>query len=245
LFFSSRIHRKTRHLGALVLSGALVAGFALAGPASAASPTAKAVNHDGNMKCADMAPAGITWEEFKIDDIPDDGPYEIPNTDLVVTIDNASSQTFDWASNFDMSAVLVKGGNGGMHYQYPGTNDRSDTGLHALVQNEETQNYHDISHVSFCYQVGGDTGDTDTTDTGTTDTGTTETGDTGTQVLGETLTAADPPATEVLGETVVQDATLPRTGATAIPLALAGGLGLASGLTMLLLGRRKTAVQSS
>jgi len=57
--------------------------------------------------------------------------------------------------------------------------------------------------------------------------------------------AAVQPATEVLGVTLNQDATLPRTGGTTTqPLALAGGLGLALGLAMLLLASRRTAVEN-
>ena len=131
---------------------------ATAPPVPSGPPTAPGDDYVGNMKCADMAPDNVTWQEFKIEGVPDDGDHKIPNSELVVNISNASSQTFDWESNFDMSAVLVKGSNGGIHYQYPGTNDTSDTGLHALVHDETKPNpYHGISHVSFCYQVGGDT----------------------------------------------------------------------------------------
>jgi LPXTG-motif cell wall-anchored protein len=52
------------------------------------------------------------------------------------------------------------------------------------------------------------------------------------------------PGTEVLGESLVRDGTLPRTGtALTQPLALAGGLGLALGLAMLMLAYRKTTVE--
>ncbi|HYH51567.1 MAG TPA: hypothetical protein VEG38_18645 [Acidimicrobiia bacterium] len=118
-------------------------------------PRAEGVEYDGNKKCADLAPAGTTWEEFTIDAIPENGTYDDPKSNLVITIANASPQMFDWASNdLDMAAVLVKGSNGGIQYLYPGPSDFSDTGLHAL---EAKKNYHDISHVSFCYRVGGDT----------------------------------------------------------------------------------------
>jgi LPXTG-motif cell wall-anchored protein len=58
--------------------------------------------------------------------------------------------------------------------------------------------------------------------------------------------AAEEVQTTVLGETLVAGDTLPRTGAAATNmLVLAGGLGLAFGLMMLMLGRRKTAIHSS
>ncbi|HYH51566.1 MAG TPA: LPXTG cell wall anchor domain-containing protein [Acidimicrobiia bacterium] len=55
-------------------------------------------------------------------------------------------------------------------------------------------------------------------------------------------TATVQPATEVLGETLVQDATLPRTGTSVSPsLALGGTLGLTFGLALLLASRRTAA----
>ncbi|HET9770802.1 MAG TPA: hypothetical protein VFS16_07930 [Acidimicrobiia bacterium] len=266
MLFSSTQRRLPRRFGALVLSGALVAGFAglsLAGSASAtSSSTAASKNYDGNKTCADLAPDGVTWNEFKIEGVPANGVYTIPGTDLKITISNASSQQFDWGSDFDMAAVLVKASDGGVHYQYPGTNDKADTGLHGLAKDDALgSKYHDISHVSFCYEVGGDdttttTAVTDTTTPTTTETTTPTTTETTSPPTTSPTTATEtavapqvvvPPAaapTEVMGETLVQGDTLPRTGATAMPLALAGSLGLGFGLMMLMLGRRKTATQS-
>jgi len=206
-------------------------------------PTAEGVPYDGNKKCADLAPAGSTWQEFKIDGIPVNKPYEDPKSDLVITISNASPQTFDWASNnLDMSAVLVKGGNGGIQYLYPGAADFSGTGLHAL---EAKKNYHDISHVSFCYKVGGDSQPTLDEPVVTPASGTPV--PVAPQLVNPASDATKAkPKTTVLGETVVQGGTLPRTGAAAThTLALAGGLGLAFGLMMLMLARRRTAVHSN
>jgi hypothetical protein len=211
-------------------------------------PTAEGVPYEGNKTCADLASAGTTWEEFKIDAIPANGTYEDPKSDLVITISNASSQTFDWASNhLDMAAVLVKGSNGGIQYGYPGNADFSDTGLHAL---EAKKNYHDISHVSFCFKVGGDT--QPSLDEPVTPQPATPHPDP--QAVAPQLVAPLPvvpqtpggkPGTEVLGETLVRDETLPRTGtAVTQPLALAGGLGLALGLAMLMLAYRKTTVEN-
>jgi LPXTG-motif cell wall-anchored protein len=210
-------------------------------------PTAPGVPYEGNKKCSDL---GTGFEEFKIDAIPVNGTYDDPKSDLVITISNASSQTFDWNSNnLDMSAVLVKGSNGGIQYDYPGATDFADTGLHAL---EAKRNYHDISHVSFCFKVGGDK--QPTLDQPVTPTPGTPTPAPGTPAPGNPAQVSpalvqQTPAqggTLVLGETLVQDATLPRTGATATqPLVLAGALGLALGLAMLMLGYRKTPVENS
>jgi LPXTG-motif cell wall-anchored protein len=240
-----------RRFGALLISGALVASFAglaLANPASAA-PTAPGENFVLNKDCADFAPDGVTWEEFKIEGVPENGEHKILGTELVVTIANTSSQSFDWASNFDMSAVLVKGSPGGIYYQYPGANDRSDTGLHALVHEGNLENpYYGISHVSFCYKIGGDTPPVVTEPvtpepvTPAPETPAPETPAPETPVAPQVLPQASvQPSTQVLGETLVQDATLPRTGAAAThTLVLVGGLGLAFGLMMLTLARRRT-----
>ena len=256
MFFSSRNHRNfsPRRFGALVISGALVASFgglALANSASA--------SHDGevvgeNATCANMAPPGVTWEEIKIDRAPNvDDSYK-PDDEgsaLRVTITKASSQEFDWTSNFDMVAVFVKGGTGGggVLYRYPGDDDRADTGLHALPH-ETNGGYHGISHVSFCYLAG--TVVTSTSATTATSAPATTSPPTTAAVTStpEAQTAVSPAAEEaakttVLGETLVAGDTLPRTGSAATNmLVLAGGLGLAFGLMMLMLGRRKTAISN-
>ena len=248
MFFSSRNHRNfsPRRFGALVISGALVASFGGLALANSASAT-----HDGevvgeNATCANMAPPGVTWEEIKIDRAPNaDDSYKPGDegSELKITITKASGQEFDWTSNFDMAAVFVKGGTGGggVLYRYPGDDDRADTGLHALPH-ETNGGYHGISHVSFCYLAG-----TVVTSTSATTPTTASTPTTATPTTAAVAPAAEEAAkTTVLGETLVAGDTLPRTGAAATNmLALAGGLGLAFGLMMLMLGRRKTAIHSS
>jgi len=217
-------------------------------------PTAVGVAYDGNKTCADLAPTGTTWEEFKIDGIPVNGTYDDPKSNLVITISNASSQTFDWASNhLDMSAVLVKGGNGGIEYGYPGTADFSDTGLHAL---EAKKNYHDISHVNFCFKAGGDTqpildqpANPNPANPNPANPNAVNPQTVATPVVApQTVVPATPavqPSTEVLGVSLTRGDTLAHTGAARTrTLALAGVLGLVLGLAMLLLGYRKTAVVS-
>ena len=251
MFLSSRIHRNfsPRRFGALVVSGVLVAsiaGLASANPATAAH--VEGVEYAGNEDCDSIEPDGVAWDEFKIDDAPtaDDSPYDLGDG-LKITISNASSQGFDWASNFDMAAVLVKGGalddqggGGGVHYDYPGDDDMSDTGLHALPHALNADEYHGISHVTFCYLAG--TVVTSTTTSTPTTAAVVPTPETPAAVV----PAAEEVKTTVLGETLVAGDTLPRTGASATNmLVLAGGLGLAFGLMMLMLGRRKTAIHSS
>ena len=250
MFLSSRIHRNfsPRRFGALVVSGVLVAsiaGLASVNPATAAH--VEGVEYAGNEDCDSIAPDGVAWDEFKIDDAPtaDDSPYELGDG-LEITISNASSQGFDWASNFDMAAVLVKGGalddqggGGGVHYNYPGDDDMSDRACtpfptrprrriprhqprDLLLPGRHRSDVDDHQHSDY----GGRGPDAETP--------------------AAVVPAAEEVKTTVLGETLVAGDTLPRTGAAATNmLVLAGGLGLAFGLMMLMLGRRKTAIHSS
>jgi LPXTG-motif cell wall-anchored protein len=224
-------------------------------PVPSGPPTAPSANYDGNKRCADFDAA---YKEFKIEGVPANGIHDDPNSDLVITISNSSSQTFDWASNQDISAVLVKGGagGGGVKFAYPGVNDLGDTGLHALLHDaNKPEPYYGISHVTFCYRVGGDTPppvdqpvtpQPEAPKPGNPNPGNPNaTNPNATNPTATNPNATVQPNTEVLGVTLTQDATLPRTGGTTTqPLALAGGLGLALGLAMLLLASRRTAVEN-
>ena len=233
--------KSSRRFGSLLVSGALVASFAGLTWMSPASAThVDGVAYAGNEKCAE----GL--EEFKIDGganglNANDGVHEDPNNiGLVITITNASSQTFDWASTFDILAVLVKGSDGGLRYTYPGIGATGDTDLHALPLVEGVGVYHDISHVSFCFVVTQPPGPGITTlETPPPAEG---------QPAAEETVAVQPDAEAVvagevlvLGETLVQGDTLPRTGTPSRDLALfaAGLAGL--GLGLLRLTRRSNA----
>ena len=264
MFFSSRNHGKMpRRFGALLLSGVLVASFAglaMANPASAAH--VEGVAYEGNLSCAEAETppvadgAEATWLEFKVE--AGNGNANLAYTDgdsthqgpesLTITIENATSQTFDWTSNLDLVAVLVKGGmgGGGLQYSYPGANDGlSDTGLHAPSLVGDVERYYDISHVSFCFVV---VEPVEPVVEPVIEEKKTPVVVEPAVVPAPEVVASQPEAvkTTVLGETLVAGDTLPRTGAAATNmLVLAGGLGLAFGLMMLMLGRRKTAIHSS
>ena len=254
MFFSSRHHRTSpRRFGALVLSGALVAsfaGFALANPASAAH--ADGVVYEGNPTCAE---ANAAWMGFKIEvaDLIDDKQtsHDDPNSDLVITIANADSQTFDWTSNLGLVAVLVKASNGGLQYNYVAPDNKADTGLHgpSLTGVDLVVRYHDISHVNFCFAKPVVVpAETPTPEAPQPEAPQPEAPQPVVvpQAAAPEVAATVAGETTVLGETLVAGDTLPRTGAAAThPLALAGGLGLAFGLMMLMLARRKTASLSS
>lgn len=244
----------SRRFGAFLVSGALVASFAgLAWMSPANADHVVGVEKAGNPTCGDAEGVAEgdepTWLEFKIEagklgDGGDDG-HDDPNSDLVITITNLTDDTFDWGSNLDLVAVVVKASNSGLQYNYTGPNDTADTGLHgpALTAVEAT-GYHDISHVSFCFVVvetpGGPVIE--------------EEPETPVVVQPAVTTpapevvAAQPEAikTTVLGETLVAGDVLPRTGSTATPtLVIVGSLGLVLGLAMLMAASRKTAISRS
>lgn len=124
---------------------------ALAMPAFGAREV-KVIEGPGNSSCGQLGDYAF---EFKIDIENPDGTFKqgdpkvivTPNdpTDFEVTIDfHAENKTIDFAANYLVEAVFLKGGVNGSHlYTYnPGV--LSDTGLHVPGNS-------DISHVSFCY----------------------------------------------------------------------------------------------
>ncbi len=99
--------------------------------------------------CSDLQGAGQTWIEFKLEGSSlSNGPHT--SGPLTVTISNLNGDTFDWASNIGVDAVIVKGGSPGSYfYRYdPPTEATADTGLG--VPNPANNG---VSHISFCYDV--------------------------------------------------------------------------------------------
>jgi hypothetical protein len=86
--------------------------------------------------------------EFKLEPVES---QTITNGPYFLTVD-VSNSTFDWITNFPVSAVVVKGGPGGLVYDYfaNGGPVMSDEGLHAPV-NPKNRRYYGLSHVSFCW----------------------------------------------------------------------------------------------
>ena len=161
--------RRARRLGAtMLLSGLAALGFGIT-PAHATTGILTSYNGDPqDFTCAKLAPEGKTWLEYKRDNWAGDkenGKHVDDPNGLEIAISNADFQTFDWDSNFDIAAVLVKGGAVGNVYSYPGGTDIHDEDLVAPVnppknQADEPKNY-DISHVSFCFELPGDTPEED------------------------------------------------------------------------------------
>ena len=139
-----------------ITAGLLFASAAL-GPAArgvaAASVDATPINN-GNATCADFAPQGSTWAEFKLEGSQlTNGSYG--NSDLTVTISNyqgSSSGTpgsFDWSADHAIDAVFVKAGSSKHNLFVYDPAATSDTGL-----GPQSGKGNGISHISFCYGTG-------------------------------------------------------------------------------------------
>jgi hypothetical protein len=147
---SNRTLRRTARL--LAAPAVAVTGLvALAGAAGATTGTLTYVA--GNPTCADVAPAGATWTEAKLDFDPAPGSYTSGALHITITKDAGG---LNWTTDADVAAVIMKGGPNANVYAYPGTTDTSDTGLRTPVNpngNGDTK-YYGISHVTFCQGPG-------------------------------------------------------------------------------------------
>ena len=144
---STRTSRTTRFLAAAAFGAA---GLSALG-ATAASATAAFSTVAGNPSCADVAIAGETWTEHKLDFDPSAGPYSPGG--FKVTITKAADGSLGWTSEKDVAAVIMKGGNNANVYAYPGASDLADSGLRTPVNpngNGDEVKYYGISHVTFC-----------------------------------------------------------------------------------------------
>lgn len=128
----------------LALAGGSMASRMQTAEAASVTPTYV----DGNPTCADLAPAGAYWQEFKVDP-PDAGTYG--DGYLQVTISTDDGVYFDWSSTKGIDAVIVKGGSNANFYQYdPPAEASSDEDLHSPI-NPSNGNPYGLSHISFCY----------------------------------------------------------------------------------------------
>jgi len=141
--------------GVAVVAGAI--GIVAAMPASATTDDPEKI--DGNPTCAELAPEGVEWTEYKADPVvagtDGDGTLEV----TITLGDDDGGPTFDWTSNIGVDAVFVKGGSGGNLYTYD--EHTGGSGLHAPENSSRT--YAGLSHISFCYDADGTTPSTPTT----------------------------------------------------------------------------------
>jgi hypothetical protein len=170
-----------------------------------------------NQTCAELAGEGQTWSEIKVDPNAD-GTYDNGETGddrVAVEITNtADDKTFDWelVDGADLvggiDAVYVKAGNAGSNlYRYdPPSEALADDGL-----TSPGASGNQISHISFCYDVGGGPTTTEevttTTEevTTTTEEVTTTTEEVTTTTAGETQSSVAE-RTEVAGVQITQPA---------------------------------------
>jgi len=174
--------------------------FLLANPANATHVDPEPVG--GNANCSTLT--GLV-ELTRFDPVPDG-----ETTQDGVTIDVYDDGTvFDWSSTVDIEAVFVKGGagGGGNLYIYDPA-ETSDTGLHALTNNQGQ--LAELSHITFCVPDPATTTTTAPTTTTTAPTTTTTAPTTTTTVPEETTTTVPDEVRALVfvtveGECVVDD----------------------------------------
>jgi hypothetical protein len=160
---------------------------------------ARAASHvetvGGNPTCADFTDGGT---QLKIEGgeltAADSGTY----SDGTLVVDVVIYATdlgwaFDWSSSYGIDVVVAKGGPMANVYTYDPI-ALQDTGLHSPV-NPSSGDWYGLSHISFCYQVGGPT--TTAAPAATTSTTQVATSTTGAKATTTTSTATTIP-TEVL-----------------------------------------------
>ncbi|RKT45777.1 hypothetical protein [Thiocapsa rosea] len=110
---------------------------------AAASVTPTVV--DGNPTCTSL---GYTNGYKPQPEPPPSDTYTYPGSSYTVTIDS-DGFFFDWTSEIDVDAVIVKGGPNANEYKYvPAA--MGDTGLSSPI-NPNTGQPYAISHIEFCY----------------------------------------------------------------------------------------------
>jgi uncharacterized repeat protein (TIGR01451 family) len=140
------------------------------GPEQPGPPSGRGVQPvwvSDNPTCAELAAQfapGATWNELRLEN-GSLAPGTYPDTwgepgGLVVTIDAYDGTYASWSSPVGVDAVFVKGGVNGNLYQYDPTGFKSgmeatsDTSLHTPI-NPNTSRPYGVSHLSFCYDDGG------------------------------------------------------------------------------------------
>lgn len=121
----------------------LASALAFNSPAIAASVAPVFV--PGNPTCASL---GYDFG-LRIDP-PNAGTYSIDGINTV-TVTTDDGVFFDWSSNLEMDAVIVKGGPNANVYIYdPPTEATSDAGLHSPINPNNGRPFA-LSHIDFCY----------------------------------------------------------------------------------------------
>ena len=142
------LSRSSRAGGLLAV---LVLCLVVLGAGAALADHVEPTFHAGNPTCKDF---NTSWTELKVEPVVD-GNKTNGTLSVTVTVDEGA-KTFDWTSNIGVDAVFVKGGDNGNLYTYdPPAEAKSDTGLHAPLNDSTSQegDFYGLSHISFCYDV--------------------------------------------------------------------------------------------
>jgi hypothetical protein len=102
---------------------------------------------DFNPSCADLAPEGEIWTEFKIDANPDDGSHDAGGG-ITVTVEHLDAATVAWTSTVPVAAFINKGGPAATVeiYTPPVTADSATSPI-----NPNNGEPYGISHVTWCF----------------------------------------------------------------------------------------------
>lgn len=160
---------------------------------------------DKNPTCIEFEGTGQSWTEVKHDAPPSD--TTVSDATVSIQLTHASGASFDWklTSGADevggIDAVLVKSGSGGHNlYHYDDPDKGAANFGEALLDDGLTgPTQQGISHVSFCYDLGG--GPTTTT----TEEETTTTEEETTTTVEETTTTEAPQTTEATVQATVAE----------------------------------------
>lgn len=154
-----------------------LAVLVMAADAAAQQLTVLRISGDTGVRCStlnqstDPALAGLKSNfSFKIEP-PESGVYHLtqasgelmggapvdPANSIRITMGaDDSGETFDWTSTLGIDAVIVKGGTDSLVYIL---DTKTGTSAHAPI-NLESNRYHDISHIEFCYDYEVDVAQT-------------------------------------------------------------------------------------
>jgi hypothetical protein len=143
------------------VSVSVLLALMLAGGVTAASVEPIFFEHDPGpdavLTCEDVEPDGEEWIEFKVDANPPVGTTPYNDGVLFLTITRpsteagASANSFDWSSSTEaVDAVIVKSGQSGTNLYLYDPERQSDLNL------ESPGGDQNISHITFCYDVGDD-----------------------------------------------------------------------------------------
>ena len=211
----------TNRIARLSLAAGLAGAGALLLPAPAGAEVVP-----GNPTCADLAPQGETWVEFKIDADPDAGQYAAGAA--TITVEKPDAVTVSWTSTLPVVAFVMKGGNNADVTVY---DPAATSGSGSTPINDNNGTNFGISHVTWCFP---------TTPVEEEDPPVEEEAPPAEEppvvpevqpaVLPDPTTTTTTAPAEVLGVQVVRGAALPRTGSSDGTLAAAGALTVLAGV---------------